>query len=207
MNDPQTVPGVPFALTPSADSIWTVGEPAGTLRVTADPHSDIFIDPAAGSMNVDYQLNAVTLLGTPPVGDFQFSARITVDFASAFDAGVLLLWIDERHWGKLCFEFSPDGEPMVVSVVNREVSDDANAFVVDDRTVWLRVSRIDRAFAYHASLDGVTWRMIRFFTLDDPTDAATIGFEAQSPTGEGCAVTFDEIAFTQARLTELRDGS
>jgi len=34
-----------------------------------------------------------------------------------------------------------------------------------------------------------------------------IGFEAQSPTGDGCTVTFDRIAFTAQRLTELRDGS
>jgi len=34
-----------------------------------------------------------------------------------------------------------------------------------------------------------------------------VGFEAQSPTDDGCAVTFDEIRFTGDRLTDLRDGS
>jgi hypothetical protein len=120
---------------------------------------------------------------------------------------VLLVWINDRHWGKLCFEFSPDGEPMIVSVVTRGVSDDANAFVVDGRTVWLRVSRIEDAFAYHASLDGKTWRMVRFFTIDGTSTSAAIGFEAQSPTGAGCVVTFDDIRFTSERLEDLRDGS
>jgi regulation of enolase protein 1 (concanavalin A-like superfamily) len=152
-------------------------------------------------------LNAATLLGVPPDGDFQFSARVTVEFASTYDAGVLLVWINDRRWGKLCFEFSPDDEPMIVSAVTRGVSDDANAFVVDGRTVWLRVSRIDHAFAYHASLDGKTWRMIRFFTIDGPSTSAAIGFEAQSPTGGGCVVTFDDIRFTRERLGDLRDGS
>jgi hypothetical protein len=81
------------------------------------------------SINAESMLNAATLLGGPPDGDFQFSARVTVGFESAFDAGVLLLWLDERRWAKLCFEFSPAGEPMIVSVVCRGVSDDANAFV------------------------------------------------------------------------------
>ena len=99
-------------------------------------------------------LNAATLLGDVPPGDFQLSARVTVGFASTFDAGVLLLWLDERRWAKLCFEFSPAGEPMIVSVVCRGLSDDANAFVVPGRSVWLRVSRVDRVYAYHASLDG-----------------------------------------------------
>jgi len=120
---------------------------------------------------------------------------------------VLLLWIDERHWGKFCFEFSPAGEPMVVSVVTRGVSDDANAFVVGERSVWLRVSRTDGVYAYHASTDGKSWTLVRVFSLGDQVSAQRIGFEAQSPTGDGCTVTFDDIRFTRQRLEDLRDGS
>ena len=208
MTTEQHVPGIPFALTASSGSSWAVADASGAVQVTALPHSDIFIDPGAGaSLNAESMLNAATLLGAPPAGDFQLSARVSVDFAATFDAGVLLLWVDERHWAKLCFEYSPDGEAMVVSVVNRGVADDANGFVVDGRTVWLRVSRIDHAFAYHASLDGEVWRMIRFFALDDPAGALTVGFEAQSPTGDGCAITFDQVEFTSSRLGDLRDGS
>ncbi|SCE80924.1 hypothetical protein GA0070216_102239 [Micromonospora matsumotoense] len=202
------VPGLPFVLSPSPEEAWTIAEADGVVTGSAAPRSDIFIDPAAGDpLHAEPTLTAATLLGLPPDGDFQFSARVTVDFAATYDAGVLLLWVDERHWGKLCFEFSPDGEPMIVSVVGRGVADDANAFVVDARTVWLRVSRIDHAFAYHASVDGRTWRMVRYFTVDGAATATTIGFEAQSPTGEGCRVTFDDIHFTRDRLADLRDGS
>jgi len=189
------------------------------VTVAAQAHTDIFIDPGDGSanggpdggtgmsLNAESMLNAATLLGVPPDGDFQFSARVTVGFASTFDAGVLLLWLDERRWAKLCFEFSPAGEPMIVSVVCRGVSDDANAFVVPGRSVWLRVSRIDRAYAYHASLDGKAWQMIRVFILGDHTSGDKIGFEGQSPTGDGCTVTFDEIRFRPERLAGLRDAS
>ena len=209
---------MPFPLAPSSAGLWRVDEAAGTVTVTAQPRTDIFIDPGSGTagagtagagtaLNAESMLNAATLLGDVPEGDFQLSARVTVGFASAFDAGVLLLWLSERYWGKLCFEFSPAGEPMVVSVVCRGVSDDANAFIVPGRSVWLRVSRIDRAYAYHASLDGQTWRMIRVFNLDDETSRDRIGFEGQSPTGDGCSVTFDEIRFLPERLADLRDGS
>ena len=204
----RNVPGLPFTLAPSSEEGWTIDEATATVTATAAAHTDIFIDPGADTqLNAESMLNAATLLGVPPAGDFQFSARVTVEFAATYDAGVLLLWIDDRHWGKLCFEYSPDGDPMIVSVVARGVSDDANAFVVDDRTVWLRVSRIDNTFAYHASLDGRTWRMIRFFTIDVASTPASIGFEAQSPTGDGCVVTFADIRFTRERLSELRDGS
>src|SRR5262245_8226477 len=94
------VPGVPFPLTPSAGSSWNIERES--ISITAAPHSDIFIDPRSGSqLDAAPQLDAATLLGSPPTGDFQLRARVTVDFASRFDAGVLLLWIDQRHWAKL----------------------------------------------------------------------------------------------------------
>lgn len=49
--------------------------------------------------------------------------------------------------------------------------------------------------------------MIRFFSLDHGTGRDQVGFEAQSPTGDGCRVTFDEIRFEPARLAQLRNGS
>src|SRR5690349_5966237 len=211
MTDRLEIPGVPFPFVPSPASSWRLGPAAGTVRATAAPHTDLFVDPGSGStLNAESMLNAATLLGAAPEGDFQLSARVTVDFAATYDAGVLLIWVDEHHWGKLCFEFSPAGEPMIVSVVTRGVSDDANAFVVPERSVWLRVSRIDHAYTYHASEDGRRWRMIRFFTLGGAEVAPgpeLIGLEAQSPTGDGCAVTFEEIRFVPERLAELRDGS
>jgi uncharacterized protein len=205
-DDQLEIPAVPFALVPAPVAAWRLD--GGTLAGTAAPHSDLFIDPGDGTtLNAESLLNAATLLGLPPEGDFQFSARVTVGFAATYDAGVLLLWAGERRWAKLCFEFSPDGEPMVVSVVTRGVSDDANAFVVPGQSVWLRVSRVDHAFAYHASTDGTRWRLVRFFGLDDTSVPVRLGFEAQSPTGDGCPVTFDDLRFVARRLTDLRDGS
>ncbi len=111
------------------------------------------------------------------------------------------------RWAKLCFEQSPAGDPMVVSVVTRGTSDDANAFVVDGSEVWLRVSRLGPAYAFHASTDGTSWRMVRLFSLGAPVGDDHVGFEAQSPMGEGCAVRFDHIRFVPERLADIRDGS
>src|SRR5699024_9658791 len=113
----------------------------GAVSVTSDARTDIFIDPAmvdaepGAAAGAGVVLNASTLLGTPPAGDFQLSARVTVDFRSTFDAGVLLVWVDDRRWSKLCFELTPAGEPMIVSVVNRGVSDDANGAIIDGQSV------------------------------------------------------------------------
>ena len=207
MADSTNLASLPFALSASSDDAWQVDASSGVVTVTAPPHTDIFTDPAGAASDIESMLNAATLLGTPPTGDFQLSARVRVDFQSTFDAGVLLLWEDERHWGKLCFEFSPAGEPMVVSVVNRNFSDDANAFAVADRSIWLRVSRVSHTYAYHASTDGEYWRMIRYFSIGDAIERHRVGFEGQSPTGDGCTATFDQIRFSQERLRDMRDGS
>ena len=133
------------------------------------------------------------------------SARVSVDFAAAFDAGVLVLYSDERAWAKLCFEYSPQHEPMVVSVVTRGLSDDCNSFVIEDSSVWLRVARIGPAFAFHASTDGSDWRFVRHFALDSDAEPS-VGFAAQSPTGDGCAVRFEQIVYEARRLEDLRSG-
>lgn len=207
MADSTNLASLPFALSPAPDDAWHVDSSSGVVTVTAPPHTDIFTDPAGAASDIESMLNAATLLGTPPPSDFQLSARVRVDFRSTFDAGVLLLWEDERHWGKLCFEFSPTGEPMVVSVVTRDFSDDANAFAVVDRSIWLRVSRVGGTYAYHASTDGAYWRMIRYFSIGEAVERHRIGFEGQSPTGAGCTATFDEIRLVQETLRNMRDGS
>ncbi len=207
MSEPFSVPGLPFPAVPTGESPWTV-EGDGRITVTATAHSDLFIDPSGESGTAaETLLNATTLLGEPPAGDFVFTARVSAMFESTFDAGVLLLWADERHWAKLCFERSPSGAPMVVSVVTRGVADDANAFTVAGQEVWLRVARVGRAFAFHASLDGEAWNFVRVFALGDDLPPVRVGFEAQSPTGEGCRVGFDHVAFASRTLADLRDGS
>jgi regulation of enolase protein 1 (concanavalin A-like superfamily) len=153
-----------------------------SLLAVAGPRTDWFVDPQRAG---EPKLNAPALLGGSS-GDFLLSARVTVDFAGTYDAGVLVVYESDEVWSKLCFEYSPQREPMVVSVVTRGVSDDCNSFVVDDESVWLRVARLGAAYAFHASTDGSNWSFIRHFALEG-ADAPSIGFAVQSPTGDGCA--------------------
>ena len=96
---------------------------------------------------------------------------------------------------------------MVVSVItDGRTSDDANAFVVADEAVWLRLSRRGKACALHARLAGDDdWRLVRHFALDAP-DGVRLGFLAQSPMGEGATARFDDIAFAQRGIADLRSG-
>lgn len=197
--NPITLPTVPGPLTWGLPPVrWEVGD-NGTLKIAAGERSDMFIDPQGTAVT----LNAPRLLFQPQ-DDFMLRAYVEVDFASTYDAGVLLLYAHERSWAKLCFEFSPQGQPMIVSVVTRERSDDCNSFVVDGNQVWLRIARLGQAFAFHASTDGTFWHLIRHFSLESPVVAA--GFSSQSPTGAGCVSTFRQITYVQGTLGDLRSG-
>jgi regulation of enolase protein 1 (concanavalin A-like superfamily) len=172
---------------------------AGALTIAAGARTDFFVHPASGAVLAD----APAFVG-PVEGDFVLSARVSVAFAATFDAGALFLWGGERCWAKLAFELSPQGERMVVSVVTQDRSDDSNSTVVEGDEVWLRAARIGDTVAFHSSLDGEWWNLVRHFHLAGAHEA---GFEAQSPTGDGCTATFSEIRFEQRTLLELRDGS
>jgi regulation of enolase protein 1 (concanavalin A-like superfamily) len=171
----------------------------GPLRIAAGPRSDFFVHPSGSGVVANAPADVA-----PVDGDFVLSARVEVAFESTFDAGALFLWGEERRWAKLAFELSPQGVPMVVSVVTRERSDDCNSGVVDADHVWLRVARIGEAYAFHSSADGETWDFVRHFHLAGDVQ---VGFEAQSPTGDGCEATFSQIRFEQRTLEDLRDGS
>ncbi|MDA1359282.1 DUF1349 domain-containing protein [Glycomyces luteolus] len=199
------LPALPFPLD-WEDAVeppsWQVTD-AG-LEATAAPGTDWYVYAPAPALHAPS--NGARLLGEPPAGDWQFSARITVDFNGTYDAGTLFLLADESHWSKLCFEYSPDEQGMVVSVVTRGISDDANAWNVEGDTVWMRVSRVGEGFVFHASSDGERWEFVRCFGfgIDAPIKA---GFGVQAPEGQGCKAQFTDIAFKQETLAELRNGS
>ena len=180
---------------------------AGDVTVSSDgivmkalPRTDWFIDPISG----DGTRTAPALVTAAPEGDFALQALVHADTREKFDAGVLFVHVDDDTWAKLCLERSPDGELMVVSVVTHATSDDCNGEVVG-ATAWLRVARVDQAFAFHWSADRERWRFVRLFRL--PVAQVRVGFIAQSPVGEGSTASFDQIALSERRLVDLRDGS
>ncbi|MCP4400360.1 MAG: DUF1349 domain-containing protein [bacterium] len=178
---------------------WNLNEEE-TLSITSGAETDLFTAPD-GRVTIDNSARALFV----PQEDFLLSAKVKVDFASQFDAGVLILYDTEKAWAKLCFEYSPQQQPMVVSVVNRDFSDDCNSVPVDGNEVYLRVSGKDRAFAFHFSTDGKFWHMVRFFSLGELQNLR-IGFSSQSPTGQGCRSEFSEIHYGPNILTDNRNG-
>jgi regulation of enolase protein 1 (concanavalin A-like superfamily) len=172
-----------------------------TLTISATAGNDWFNDPQSDSR--DHSASALLFA---QAGDFMLSAKVTVEFHDTFDAGVLCLRISENYWAKLCFEFSPQRQPMVVSVVTRGISDDANAVVIDGNTVHLRISRMGPAYAFHYSNDGSYWNFVRCFRLADDGTAADAGFMVQAPSAIDCTGSFTDIVLSPTTLADLRSG-
>jgi regulation of enolase protein 1 (concanavalin A-like superfamily) len=197
--DTLNIPNLPHPLHwQNQPESWDLS-PEGQLTIEASAKTDWFIDPQ-GAVNVS---NAPALLFPAP-GHCMLSAQVIVNHVATYDAGVLMVYESPRAWAKFCLELSPQGLPMIVSVVTKGVSDDCNAFVVKG-PVSMRVSKLERAYAFHVSEAGNTWDLIRYFNLENHQDAQ-IGFEAQSPTGEGCTTSFRNIRFASRLLTDIRSG-
>lgn len=173
----------------------------GKLRIEAGARTDLFRDPGGGAAVT----NSPRLLfkpGTP----FLFSARVSADFESDFDAGLLVVYEGEDAWAKLCFELSPQKQPMVVTVVNKGISDDSNHIPIVGDHVYLRIAGLgDGTVAFHFSLEGKTWHLARYFALT-PGRPLQVGFSAQSPTGKGCTASFSEIRYEARLLKDVRSG-
>lgn len=195
------LPGIPGELTWKNDPVaWNVTED-GQLHVTAGEMTDWFHDPSSESA----LRSAPSALFTPPDGSFLLSAKVHVDFASDFDAGVLHIYAHDDLWAKLCFEYSPRQEPMIVSVVTRGRSDDCNSVIVDGHDVYLRLAVTPTTVAFHYSLDGRFWHFVRYFSLG-PLDSPQVGFLTQAPRGPSCSVTFSEIRYHPGTLSNTRSG-
>jgi uncharacterized protein len=201
-----TLPSIPSQLDWTLPPVDCRAAPDGALTIVAGPLTDLFTDPAG----VVARANVPAALFTPPDPSFLLSAKVAVDFAADFDAGTLQVRVSDDHWAKLCFEYSPQAEPMVVSVVTRGASDDCNHVVVDGREVYLRMAVTPRAIAFHYSHDGAYWHFVRYFTLGTAEgvnlDGVRTGFSSQSPRGQGCAAVFSEIRYREGELRDLRNG-
>ena len=193
-------------LPPVPRPLQWLGEPEAwqiedsTLRITAGAKTDYFVDPADGTAT----LNAPMLLFAPDEL-FTLSASVSVEFASIYDAGVLFVYAGPTRWAKLCFELSPQHQPTVVSVVTNTLSDDCNSAAVTTPQIFLRVTRLGQACAFHYSTNADHWHLVRYFALAD-ADELRVGFEAQSPTGAACTATFSQIAYSATPVANVRSG-
>lgn len=162
---------------------------SGVLSITAGAKTDWFISPTDGA-----RAESAPCLTFAAGREFTLTALVSAEMNSQWDAGALMVFVDRENWGKIAFEKSAYQEPTIVSVVTKGVSDDCNGEAWAGGSVWLRIGTVGQGIGLYNSADGVKWRMARVFSLG-VDGGLQIGFEAQSPTGQGATATFQEISY------------
>lgn len=170
------------------------------ISIKALPETDYFVDPVSGDVVTD-----AVYLYQEVKGDFVLRAQVSCDFVSTYDAPVLLALEHETRWVKACFELTDLGPKAMVTVITDQRSDDANGASIEGDEVWLQLARKGDVFAIHYSLDGQDFKMARLAWLP-MAETIKVGFEAQSPTGEGGWRNFRQVSLQNHSPADIRAG-
>ncbi|HNX05341.1 MAG TPA: DUF1349 domain-containing protein, partial [Opitutales bacterium] len=125
---------------------------------------------------------------------FVLTTRVSAPLRHVYDVAAIVVYEDENTWAKLCFEYSVDKTAMVVSVINRGLSDDCNGPEIGADYVYYAVARKGSEYAFHWSKDGVSWHLFRHFSLETK-GPVRIGFAVHGISDENLTGTFSEIRY------------
>jgi len=136
-------------------------------EITAPKESDFFCNNGAvGEEGITPEsLSNAPFYYTEISGDFVMRVKVSLDFKDTYDSSSIMVMEDSKNWAKACFELTDFNTHAVVSVVTKEESDDANGCNIKNDFVWLQVCRVGQSFAFHYSIDGERFYMMRFFNL------------------------------------------
>jgi regulation of enolase protein 1 (concanavalin A-like superfamily) len=172
----------------------------GILSISSGAGTDRFFDPAGD----EYVNTSPVVWFDCPKGDFAFGAEVEVELNSTFDAAGLMMRSGADWWAKCVHELSPQGDPMVVTIIASPKADDANGAIVPGR-IRLRGLRKGSTIAFHWSVGNSRWNLVRYAQAPRRTDLQ-IGFTVQSPTGPGCEAKLSDFFMSEFVPDDLRSG-
>ena len=179
----------------------------GRICVDAPAESDFFCNNGAVSKEgiTPASLCNAPFLYREVAGDFVLRVRVSHAFRDTYDSASVMVMQDLETWAKACFELTDFGTHAVVSVVTKKESDDANGCNIDGNAVWLQITRVGQAFAFHYSLDGDRFYMMRFFSLP-AGPVIKVGLLAQAPQGAGGPRYYEQLSIEQKTVKNIRMG-
>jgi regulation of enolase protein 1 (concanavalin A-like superfamily) len=172
-----------------------------SFAIKSGAKTDFFIDNLSGvsSVNAPFYFETIG-------NNFIASVKITPEFKATYDAGGLLVFDDNKNWIKAAFELTDLGCASVVTVVTDDSSDDCNGESIAQNAAWVRIMRKNQFWSIHYSLDGLMWKMVRYFELSLNRNV-NVGVISQSPLGNGCRVVFSDFIITENNCKDLRKGT
>lgn len=178
-----------------------------TIIMKAPASSDFFCNNgsiAEEGITPDTLTNA-PFFYTEVSGDFVMRVKVAHDFKDTYDSASIMVLKDLTVWAKACFELTDFNTHAVVSVVTNQTSDDANGCNISGREVWLQAARSGNSFAFHYSIDGNKFDMMRFFNLP-AEETIKVGLLAQAPTGDGGERIYQNYSLERRTVKNIRTG-
>ena len=186
-----------------ADTLVRIDGDKITLKVAGE--KDYFSDPDAKLTN---NTSPVLLSKVDNTRPFTISAKVTPEFTKqgTYNAGDIFLYANEGFWEKFCYEQSEGGEHRMVTVRNKQTSDDNNHDIVEQPFVYMKISSDTKTIACYYSLDNRKWQLVRLHKNDYP-ETVYVGLSAQCPIDKaGASSVFEELSLTQKSVTDFRLG-
>lgn len=106
---------------------------------------------------------------------------------------------------KFAFERDERKRTRIVSVRTLDTSDDNNHDLVESASVYLKISSDTRTIGYYYSVDSELWELARLYRNDYPAEL-WVGVSAQSPTGDGTTVVFENCCLSEHSIRDFRIG-
>ena len=179
------------------------------IEIIAPKETDFFCNNGAVGTEgtTPESLSNAPFYYTEVSGDFVMRVQVSLDFKDTYDSSSIMVMQDEHNWAKACFELTDFNTHAVVSVVTKKgESDDANGCNIFENSVWLQVCRVGRSFAFHYSIDGKKFYMMRVFNL--PADGSIkAGLLAQAPTGNGGVRIYENLSIENRTVKNIRMGA
>ncbi len=172
------------------------------LIFKSNAKSDNFNDPDGKLSN---NTAPVLLTKIDNTKAFTFTAKVTPKFIDTYDAGTMYIYLNPKLWFKYAFERDERKNTRIVTVRTIETSDDNNHDVVDNTSVYMKITSDVKTIGFYYSLDKEKWQLVRLFRNDYPGEI-WVGLSAQSPIGNGISVTFEDCSLVLSSIKDFRLG-
>ncbi|TXK45321.1 DUF1349 domain-containing protein [Pontibacter qinzhouensis] len=172
------------------------------LELKAGAKSDNFRDPDGKLSNNSAPVLLSKVDNTKP---FTFTAKVKPGFLETYDAGTMYVYVNEKNWVKFAFERDERQLTRMVTVRTLDTSDDNNHDVVEEESVYMKISSDTKTIGYYYSLDKTNWQLVRLYRNDYPQEIF-VGLSTQSPVGDGTSATFDDCSLTESSINDFRLG-
>ncbi|HSZ87632.1 MAG TPA: DUF1349 domain-containing protein [Puia sp.] len=173
-----------------------------SITLTSTKETDFFIEPGGAYEKSDAPLVLKKIDNTK---SFTLTAELKPEHIVKYDAGMLFIFVDEKHWVKFAFEADERMNTRVVTVRTNETSDDNNHEVVKDSIIFLKISSDAKSVGFYYSTDNKIWNLVRVFKNEFPKNIL-VGIGTQSPAGNGNKTVFYGVQFSESAVKDFRSG-